>query len=67
MTGDEGASIAAAATLPARHGFLDYGRVLKQHQNFRYLWIAETIDNVGSWLVSAGWWIAYIAAAESYY
>lgn len=35
-----------------KHGFRDYARVLRTHRNFRYLWIAETVDNVGSWLVS---------------
>lgn len=51
---DGGASAASGAAPPAseqRHGFRDYGRVLREHRHFRYLWIAETVDNVGSWLV----------------
>lgn len=51
--GHSGGGGAPAPHAPTeKHGFRDYARVLRTHRNFRYLWIAETVDNVGSWLVS---------------
>lgn len=37
--------------LEQTHGLRDYYRVLAANRQFRFLWCAEMIDNIGSWLV----------------
>lgn len=47
-----GGAAATAAAASETTGLADYYRVLAQNRHFRFLWTAEMVDNVGSWLVS---------------
>ncbi|PRW58840.1 major facilitator superfamily MFS_1 [Chlorella sorokiniana] len=52
-----GASEPPNKALEQTHGLRDYYRVLAANRQFRYLWCAEMIDNIGSWL-------SYVATLE---
>jgi len=55
-SGGGGGAASTTAALPNKaleqtHGLRDYYRVLAANRQFRFLWFAEMIDNIGSWLV----------------
>ena len=51
MAGEAGSSTPPSKALEQTHGLRDYYRVLAANRQFRFLWCAEMIDNIGSWLV----------------
>lgn len=51
MAGEAGSSTPPSKALEQTHGLRDYYRVLAANRQFRFLWFAEMIDNIGSWLV----------------
>lgn len=53
--GSGGGGGAASSALQQTHGLRDYWRVLAANRQFRFLWCAEMIDNIGSWLVRGSW------------